>query len=105
LVRTQGERIPAEAVLDRVAERCAANDFDGRAVAEPHLEETTADVRVTADGNDAPATADAEVVQTTSVDRTGMVARRKVAGLLHIADTPITHTTELRFRFNRSIRR
>ena len=85
LIRTEGERIATEAVLDRVAERGAVNDFDGGAVAEAHFEEAVADVGVAADGDDAPAAADAEVVKTTGVDRTGMVARRKVAGLLHIA--------------------
>jgi hypothetical protein len=85
LLFAEGERVAAEAVLDRVAERGAADDFDGGAVAEAHLEEAAADVGVATDGDDAPTAADAEVVEAAGVDRTGMIARRKVAGLLHIA--------------------
>jgi glycine cleavage system aminomethyltransferase T len=85
LIGPKGEGIAAEAVLDRVAQRGAADDFNGGAVAEAHLEEAATDVGVAADGDDAPAAADAQVVEATGVDRTGMVARGKVAGLLHIA--------------------
>jgi hypothetical protein len=105
LIGTKRERVAAEAVFDGVAERGAADDFDGGAIAETHLEESATDVGVATDGDDASAAADAEVVEATGVDRTGMVARRKVAGLLHIAKHSDHRYHGVEIPFHRSIRR
>jgi hypothetical protein len=57
--------VPAHAELNRVAKRRTANDFDGRSLAKPHFQQAATEIRVAADVDDAPATADTQLVEGT----------------------------------------
>lgn len=73
LLVAEGKEIAAEAELDRIAERSAANDFDGRAVAEAHLEEPAAQFGVAPDRDDASAATYAQTVQRAGLRRTAVI--------------------------------
>src|SRR4051812_23870024 len=70
---TEGKRVAAETELDRITQRCPANDLDGRTVAEAHLQQPATHVRVAPDGDDTSAAPDAQVVQATGIYRAGVV--------------------------------
>jgi hypothetical protein len=76
--------IPAQAEFNRVAQRSSANNLYVRTVAETHLQEPTADIRLTAYRKDAPAAADTQLVQTASLGTATMITSGKRTSLLHI---------------------
>jgi len=84
LLVAQGKVIAAEAELDRVAEGRPADDLDGRAVAESHLEQAAADFGVAADGENHPLAANSKLVETARLGRPTVVTGCKPACLLHI---------------------
>jgi hypothetical protein len=80
---SERQMVSAQPELDRIAQGRPANDFDVRAVAEAHLQQTATNVKVAADGNDKPAAADAQLVQGAGFRRPAMITTRKVTCLLH----------------------
>jgi hypothetical protein len=83
LIGTEGKMVAAEAELDRVTERGAADDFDLGAVAETHFEKPAAELSVATDGDDGSLAADADLVQGAGLDRPAVIAPREVTRLLH----------------------
>jgi hypothetical protein len=63
LLISQGETVTSEAKFDRIAQGRTAEDFDLRAVAEAHLQETTAKFGIAAYADDVAAAADAKLVE------------------------------------------
>jgi hypothetical protein len=83
LLISKGQAVSAEAEFDRVAEWSAADDLDGRPVAEAHFEQTTPDVQISAHGRHEPAASNAKPVQRAGSEGSGMIADRQVTGFLH----------------------
>src|SRR5207248_1094314 len=83
LLGAERQVIPAQAKLDRVAERGAADDFHLGAVAEAHLQQAAAKLTIPPDRDDGTAAADPERVQCTGLDRAAVIATGKVTGFLH----------------------
>ena len=63
LLFSQGQMIPAQTELNRIAQRRAADDLYVSTVAEAHFQQTPAKLYVAADGKDAASAADAELVE------------------------------------------
>jgi len=55
--------IPAQAELNRIAQRRSADDFYVSAVAKAHFQQTPAKLDVAADGKNAASAADAKLVE------------------------------------------
>jgi hypothetical protein len=79
LLIAQREAISSQAEFDGIAQGRAADDFDLCSVTEAHFEQTAAQVRVAADGDDPAAATDAQAVQATGFDRAGMRTSGEVA--------------------------
>src|SRR5205814_9228788 len=60
-----------------------SDDFDGRAVAEAHLQQPTADVWIAADADDAPTAADGKLIECAGFGGRTPVAGHKPACLFH----------------------
>jgi hypothetical protein len=69
----EGQEVSTQAELDWITEGCAANDLDGRTVAEAHLEQSAAKLGIAANGDNASAAADAQTVQRASLRRTAVI--------------------------------
>jgi hypothetical protein len=75
--------VAAEAELDWVSQRGAANDLDLRAVAESHFQQPAAKVVIAINGNHAAFAADAQLVQMAGIGSSAVIAGVVTAGLLH----------------------
>ena len=83
LILPQGEAVAAESEFDGIAEGRPADELDGGAVAEAHLEEPAAEFGIAADVDDFALAAVGEVMQGASGDWAGVVTVGFVAGLVH----------------------
>jgi hypothetical protein len=83
LIGTEGQVVAAEAELDRVTQRSAANDFHLGPVAESHFQQPTANFGIAAHGKNGPLTANAELVEGAGFRRLTVIASRKFATFLH----------------------
>ena len=81
---TKAQMIAAEAELNRIAQRCSPDNFDTGAVAEAHLQQATAQFRISPHRKHAPPATDAEAVEAARFWRPTVTARRKITCLLHI---------------------
>jgi hypothetical protein len=62
----KGQMVPAQAELDRIAQRGAADNFYMSAVAEAHLQQPAPKLDIAANGQNAAAAADAKLVEAAS---------------------------------------
>jgi hypothetical protein len=91
LIAAKRKVIAAESKFNRITQRRPANDFDRRAVAKTHLQQSPPNIRLTTDGNNLTMTSDAELVQAASRNRAG-TARRKFASIWHVEESIVVET-------------
>ena len=83
LFRAQGQVIAAQAELNWIPQRRAANDLNPGTVAEPHFQQSSPYVGVAAHSKHASLASNAQGVECADVRRAAMGARRESASFLH----------------------
>src|SRR5256885_12505474 len=83
LLVAEAEAVPAQLELDRIPQRRAADHLHVRPVAETHLQQSSADFRIAADGDDAAAAADAKLIKVAGPRIAAVVACGKGTCFLH----------------------
>jgi hypothetical protein len=79
----QRNTVSADAKLDRIAQRRAAQNLDSGPIAKAHLKQAAAGLVIPADGNDMSMATHAQLVQTAGSRRTDVRASREITCLLH----------------------
>src|SRR5438128_1270956 len=80
---TERQMIAAKTKFDGVTKRSAPDDLDAGAIAEAHFQQAPPHFRLAADRNNHSAASNAKLIQSTSFDRSAMIAAGQVTCLLH----------------------